>query len=337
MRTDSSPSVQTAPEQAAPDNAAVSTGDTAAHGSGESQFELRGRTVLLAMDGSAGAAAGARVALALAKAHGAVVNVISVIDSRSVPFPPALDVALAIEDPDRDLTTHQEQAQELRASLSRITGQVIEWPVRVAIGTPSSTIVDHAKRVNAALTIVGLRRHGRMDRALNNETSLNVMRNSACPVLGVVPGLTELPVRILAATDFSALSLIASRTARAIVGDGAVLVLAYVPPLTALLGSEGERTIHDLGVRAAFETAGHELGDDGITFDHIVLEHDISKTTAETLLEFAAISHVDLIAAGTSHRGHVERWMMGSVSTALVRDGTHSVLIVPAARPDRGD
>jgi nucleotide-binding universal stress UspA family protein len=303
-------------------------------GWGSRKFDLRGRTVLLAMDGSAAAAAGARVALALARTYGAVVHVISVIDSRTVPFPPALDVSLAIEDPDRDLTTHQEQVQELRASLSKITEQVIDWPIRVVIGTPSSSIVEQAKRVNAALLIVGLRSHGRVDRALNNETSLNVMRNSTCPVLGVVPGLTDLPVRILAATDFSVISLIASRTARVIAGDGAALVLAYVSPLTALLGNEGERSIHDLGVRAAFKMAAQELGD-GVTFDHIVLEHDISKSTAATLLEYAAISHTDIIAAGSSHRGRVERWMMGSVSTELVRDGTHSVLIVPAARPDR--
>jgi nucleotide-binding universal stress UspA family protein len=337
--------VQTAPEQAAPNDSIVSRGDPAAGSSsassevalglGSRKFDLRGRTVLLAMDGSGAAAAGARVALALAKTHGAVVHVISVIDTRTVLFPPAFDVALAIKDPDRDLTTHQEQVQELRASLSKIIGHVIDWPIRVVIGTPSSSIVDQAKRVDAALIIVGLRRHGRVDRALNNETSLNVMRNSTCPVLGVVPELTGLPVRILAATDFSAISLVASRTARAIAGDGAALVLAYVPPLTALLGDEGERRIHDLGVRAVFETAAKELSDDGATFDHIVLERDISKSTAATLLEYAASSHADIIAAGTGHRGYVERWMMGSVSTELVRDGAHSVLIVPAAHSDR--
>ena len=345
MDIESSHPTRTALHQAPWREPGVSRGDHAGRGSdgvsadaldaGSRSFELRGRTVLLAMDESAGAAAGARVALALAKAHGATVKVISVIDSRSVPFPPALDVALAIEDPDRDLTTHQEQVQELRASLARITGEVIDWPIQVVIGTPSSSIVEQAKRLNAALTIVGLRRHGRLDRALNNETSLNVMRNSMCPVLGVVPGLTGLPVRILAASDFSAISVIASRTARAIASDGALVVLAYVPPLTALLGDEGERRIHDLGVRAAFEMAAHELGDDGVIFDHVVLDHDISKSTAATLLEFAVSSHADLIAAGSSQRSHVERWMMGSVSTELVRDGSHSVLLVPALRADR--
>ena len=332
MRIDSSHPSRVALQQTLPRHPTVSYSALADR---VSDVDLRGRTVLLAMDGSEGAAAGASVAYALAQTHGAVINVINVIDTRSVPFPPALNVALAIGDPDRDLTTHQAQVQEMRAALAKITGQVIDWPIRVVIGTPSNSIVDQAKRVNAALTIVGLRKHGPVDRALNNETSLNVMRNSTAPVLGIVPGLTTLPRRILAATDFSTISLAASRTARAIAGDGAVLVLAYVPPLTALLGDEGERAIHGLGVRAAFESATEELGDGGITFDYLVLEHDIYKSTASTLLEYAESSHADLIVAGANHRGYVERWMMGSVSTELVRDGTHSVLIVPAQSPDR--
>jgi len=292
-------------------------------------LELKGRTVLLALDESGGAASGARLALALANAHGALVQVVRVIDTRAVPFPPAMNVALAIEDPDRDLTSHQAQVCEVQSSLSVITGQVIDWPIHVVVGTPATSIVERAQRVDAALIIVGLRRHGRVDRALNDETSLNVMRNSTCPVLGVIQGQTALPVRILAAIDFSALSLIASRTARAIAGREAVLVLAYVPPLTALLGDEGERVIHTLGVRAAFERATKELGDDGISFDHIVLEQDAAKSTAAAILEYASSSNADVIAAGTRHLGLVDRWMMGSVSTELVRDGRHSVLIVP--------
>ena len=295
-------------------------------------FELQGRIVLLAMDESAAATAGARVALALAKAHGAVVQVVNVIDTRSVPFPPALNVALAIENPERDLISHQAEVQETREALAAATGQVIDWPIRVAIGAPASTIVEEAQRLDAALVIVGLHQYARFDRAMNNETAINVMRRSTCPVLGVVSGMMELPTRILAATDFSAISLTAMRAAHAIAGDGAVLVLAYAAPITALLGDEGERVVHDLGVRAAFAEATRELGDDGLTFDHVVLEHEISTTTAETILKYAAASKSDLIAAGSARQGRIQRWMMGSVSTELVRHGGCSVLVVPPER-----
>jgi nucleotide-binding universal stress UspA family protein len=296
-----------------------------------------GRTILLAMDGSAEAGAGARMAQSLASEHGAKVRVLRVIDTRSVPFPPAMDVALAIENPDRDLAAHLADVQEVRASLMAISGQAVDWPIRVALGTPANAIVDEARRGNAALIIVGLRRHGPVDRALNNETALNVMRSAECLVLGVVIGTVALPSRILAATDFSANSLLASRAARAIAGEDATLVLAYVPPMTELIGDDGERQIHDLGVRSAFTNAVRDLGDEGVTFDHVVLERGPSQTTAAVLLSYAAESNADLIAAGAEHRTRIERWMVGSVSTELVRDGRRSVLIVPPRKKGRRD
>ena len=128
------------------------------------------------------------------------------------------------------------------------------------------------------------------------------------------------------------MSLTASRIARAIANDDALLVLAYVPPITALLGDEGEQMIHDLGVSCAFARATRELGNDGVTFDHIVLQHDLSESTAATILRFAEKTNCDLIVAGSTRPGRIERWMVGSVSTELVRDGSRSVLIVPPRR-----
>ena len=295
-------------------------------------FALEGRTVLLAMDGSTAAAAAARVAHALAAAHGAVVHVLRVIDSRTVPFPPAMDVALAIGDPDRDLTSHLKEVQDVRSLLEGITGPDIDWPVRVTIGAPAHTIVDEARRLDAALVIIGLHKYGRVSRALNNETPLSITRTCSSPVLGVTADASTLPTRILGATDFSAASLAASRVAISIADAGATLTLAYVPPITAILGDEGERTIHELGVQSAFEHATRQLGQAGITFDYIVLEHDLAVSTAAALLEYAERTGCDLIAAGSARRGHIERWMTGSVSTALVRDGSRSVLILPATR-----
>src|SRR5438067_11158081 len=159
-----------------PTNSALSASpaprDTSAAARHALPFDLDGRTVLLAMDGSVGASAGARVALALATAHGAIVHVLRVIDTRALPFPPALDIALAVEDPDRDLTSHRKEVREMQSLLSALAGQVVDWPVRVTIGTPAVTIVDEARRLDAALVIVGLHKYGRVDRLLNNETAL---------------------------------------------------------------------------------------------------------------------------------------------------------------------
>jgi len=50
---------------------------------------------------------------------------------------------------------------------------------------------------------------------------------------------------------------------------------------------------------------------------------------AELLLEYADTARCDVIAAGAARHGRVERWILGSVSTDLVRDGRHSVLVIP--------
>lgn len=305
----------------------VETTGTGAEGS--HPLDLSGRVVLLAVDDSAGANAGACVALALATKHHAIIHVLHVVDSRPAPIPPPLDLALAMGDTLIGADVQQQRIRDLRAKLSADTGQTIDWSVGVRLGTPANAIVEEAQRLSAALIIVGLRRHDRVERLLNDETALNVMRNAACPVLGIVPGTTGLPTRVVAAVDFSKTSVLAARAACAVVGDGAVLVLAYVPPLGGQLPDAGESVIHDLGVEAGFTKIVREFGNAGVTFDHVVLHHELPRTAAEMILEYAEVAPSDLIAAGSARHGRFDRWMVGSVSTDLVRNGSYSILVVP--------
>ena len=177
-------------------------------------LNLSGRVVLLATDGSEGSIAGAHVALALAAKYHATIHVVSVVDTRSAPIPPPLDIALAMGDAVIGPVVHKQQEEEVRSSLSTATGQAVAWPIRITLGTPAISIVKEARRVGAVLIIVGLRRHGRLERAVHDETAIKVMRNSSCPVLGIVSGTTTLPTRVLAAVDFSETSLIAARAPR---------------------------------------------------------------------------------------------------------------------------
>jgi nucleotide-binding universal stress UspA family protein len=295
-------------------------------------LELSGRTVLLATDGSPSAAAAARVAHALAGQHHALVHVVNVADSRSAPMPPPLGRALAIGDAIGGSELHRDQERAVRDELSGTLNATIDWPVRITLGTPSSAIVQEANRLGAALIVVGLRRHGRLDRVVHDETALNVMRVAGCPVLGVVADLNALPRRILAAVDFSEGSLVALRAGRAVAGENAVLVLAYVNPMNGFLADEGEATIHELGVQAGFVNLSRELGDDGVAFDHVVLHAAPPQSPAQALLEYADEVGSDLITAGSVQHSRLDRWMVGSVSAELVRNGRHSVLIVPPRR-----
>lgn len=295
-------------------------------------LELSGRAVLLATDGSPSAAAAVRVASALAAQHGAIVHVVNVVDSRSAPIPPPLDMAIAMGDAIGGGELHREQERAVREELSGTLDAPIDWPVRIMLGTPSTAIVQEANRLGAALIIVGLRRHGRLDRVVHDETALNVMRVAGCPVFGVVAEQCELPRRILAAVDFSEGSLVALRSGRAVAGHNAVLVLAYVNPMNGFLSDEGEATIHDLGVQAGFLKLSRELGDEDVAFDHVVLHTAPPQSPAQALLEYADEVGSDLITAGSVQHSRLDRWMVGSVSAELVRNGRRCVLIVPPRR-----
>ena len=87
--------------------------------------------------------------------------------------------------------------------------------------------------------------------------------------------------------------------------------------------------IHSLGVQAGFDRATRELGGEGITIDHVVLHHELKHQVSDLLLEYAEGASVEVIATGSARLSRVDRWMLGSVSTDLVRDGRLSVLVVP--------
>jgi len=295
-------------------------------------LDLNGRAVLFATDGSPAALAAARVAIELARAHHANVNVVSVVDTRSAPIPPPLDTALVMSEFGSGDEIHRERKAEILEELSRATGTPLDWPVRIMLGGLASSIVQEARRIDAALVVLGLRRHGRLDRVVHDETTLNVMRNASCPVLGIVAEMEGLPRRVLSAVDFSEGSLIAIRSAQAVAGMGAVQVLAYVHPMNGFLNDEGEARIHDLGVKAGFAQLGGEFGKAGVKLDHVVLHHEPAQSPAGALLEYADEIGADLITAGSVQHSRLDRWMVGSVSGELVRDGRRSVLIVPPRR-----
>lgn len=285
--------------------------------------------MLLAMDGSTAAAAAANVALALATTFHAQIHVVSVIDTRGAPIPPPLDLAFTLGSEFAGDGVHHAQMKTVRAAVSAATSAPIDWPVRIVMGTPAGAIVHEAKRLGAALVIVGLRPHGRLARATNDETVLNVIRNAQCAVLAVVPGTTGLPTRALAAIDFSPSSMAAARMARDLLRDDATLTLGYVSSAGGHLSDDGESVIHELGVESGFTQVAQDLARPRITIDHVVLNHALPSAPAEVLLDYADGAHTELIAAGSARAGRLDRWMMGSVSTDLVRDGRYSLLIVP--------
>jgi nucleotide-binding universal stress UspA family protein len=288
-----------------------------------------GRTVLVATDDTPASAPALRVALALAEG-GAAVHALHVVDTRSAPMPPPLDVAISFADATYGDAFRDQREKELRTAISATLDRSVDWPTNVALGVPSYVIVREARRLNADLIVLGLRRHNAVQRAAGDETTLHVMRAAPCPVIGATEPLAGLPRRVLVAVDFSRASLEAARAADHLVGRNGTLVLAYVAPAEVDVPDNGERVIHELGVDAAFKWFRGELGRaPDAPVEQVKLRRWTTARVAEVLLSYADGARIDMLALGSMRHGRVERWILGSVTTDIARDGSRPMLVVP--------
>lgn len=307
----------------------------AAPGGRPAEDGLRGRTVLLATDASPPATAAARVTRALAAQHGAVPRVIHAFDTGEVAVPFPLPSLLAAADALIGPGVHAPDAATVRTALGGTLGHAVDWPVDVGIGAPAAVIAHHAAESRAALVVMGLRRHGRVDRVLHDETTLNVMRLAPCPVLGVTPALAGLPRCVVVGMDFGAAALRAARAARDVLAPDGRLVLAFVEAAgrdadAADDDEDTESIVYALGVDAAFDRAVVEIGAPaGVTVDRTCLSHDDGRSIADALRAAADGCGADLIAVGRRRHDLLDRLLLGSVTTELARDGARSLLVVP--------
>ena len=324
------PLTETRPDRVAP---RVDGGGDASLGS-----QLRHGPIVVAVSGDADGAAPVRVAAALERRFGSPVSAIQVRDISDIPLPGPLPSAFTLA---RDLigdAPYAADAAERRRQFGTWLGGPNEWPVHVALGAAAYEILRYARRQDAVLIVMGLRRHGVMDRVLRDETTLTVARRARSAVLGVVPTLRDLPHRAVVGVDFGPASIRAARAALELLapatpGDAVVLQLVYVHRTD--LGDASEDTagavlIDRLGVAAAFEQLARELGaPPGV---HVECVERRGHPAAE-LLACAEESRADLIAVGSLRHERLERRMLGSVTTEVVRDGRCSVLVIPPAPP----
>jgi nucleotide-binding universal stress UspA family protein len=169
---------------------------------------------------------------------------------------------------------------------------------------------------------------------LRDETTLTVARRARSPVLGVTPGLRGLPRSAIVGVDFGPASLRAARAALDILEPGtaanpSALRLVYVDR-TGFEGSRedtaGEAIIRELGVSAAFERLVKDLAaPPTVHVDSVVRRGDVARE----LLALADESDADLVVVGSLRHERIERWILGSVTTEIVRDGRRSVLVIP--------
>ena len=283
------------------------------------------RELLLATEASPAASAATRVVAALAARWSTTPHVCTVVPSPPTAIDPigvSVMYAPRIEEEMRSAVTDQ-----LASCCTESSG----WSRETAAGAPASEIVRIADARGSDLIVLGLRPHAFFDRLFRDETALSVMRHASVPVLAVTPLLNRLPRRIAVAIDFSRASIAAARAALTLLDDGGSLMLVYVEPPGEPRSSaaEGFTTIYTQGVAAAFTRLRSELASrTNARIETVVLRGGV----AAELQSFAHRAEVDLLAVGSQRHSVARRAVVGSVTSALAREATTSLFVIPPGR-----
>jgi len=296
-----------------------------------SESEVTG-PIVVATDGTTSASAALKAAHAMADRSGADIIVLTVLE----PLPlVAADYGLLLPPADTDDARRQALATRVRDQVGETVGPHADWEIQVKDGDPAAVIARVAREAGARMIIAGIGHHDLLDRMFGGETALHTLRLSRVPVLAVAPSFEALPQRIAIAVDFSQPSIAAARAALRLVPSPAMVYLVHVAPRLELQPEAYAAWMSDYseGVGPAFERVRAQLDiPAGIPVETITLTGKPTKA----LLAFAKSANIDLVVTGSRGAGIVDRILVGSTATGLIRGASCSILAVPApieARP----
>jgi nucleotide-binding universal stress UspA family protein len=297
---------------------------------------LRGGRIVVAVTGGGDEAGPVRVAETLHRRFGSAVSAVEVIDISDRPLLTPIPEPFTLARNPAANATYLQAALRCRAQLTQWIGAPNEWPIHIVAGAPAYELLRYADAQGAVLVVMGLRRHG-TDCVPRDETTLRVARGTRAAVLAVAPTLRTFPRRAIIGVDFGPTSLGIARAALDVLGaptsDPVVLRLVHVEP-PGVTGGQGDHPgaalISRLGVKAAFDQLVTALSaPPGIRVESVVRHGD----PAAELLACADESRADLVVVGSLRHDPVECRILGSVTTEIIRDGRHSILVIPPMRP----
>jgi len=201
--------------------------------------------------------------------------------------------------------------------------------VDVVHGPPTREVVDVARERGAHAIVVGTGQHGALGRLVYGERAVQIARLSDRPVVVVPPTAVAGPATTaVVAVDFSPASRRAARFAMDLLADGGRLLLVHVKS-AANLSEEGAGWWDE-----AYQQRTDELfrrftsrlrAERGITIGTRLLHGDIGTM----LSAFARDAGATVIACGGRRHSFIERMLLGSVSTELIRRAACPVVVLP--------
>ena len=279
--------------------------------------------ILVASAGDAESAGALRIAAEIAQRGDTLVLALGVASR----FPRSAGAVAGVRQP---LSPNEEQRRAVLEDLRRSVGELAglaAWTTRAVVGMPAEAIIDVASQWNASMIVLGIGKHSRLDRLLSRETSVAVMRRARVPVLAVPARARRLPARAVAAIDFTAASHAAALYAAGLLAPDATLYAAHVCAFGDAPAKPGG--LVDL-YRAGAKTKLADVVDDlrrqtSCQVEPVMLDGD----PGGALIKFGRQARVDLFALGGHELGLMDRLLLGSVRTHVVREARCSVLIAP--------
>lgn len=283
--------------------------------------------ILLATDGTESSDAALRAASAIEVHSGAGVVALAVLEGLPLV---AADYGMVIPPVDSTDTRRQALSQRVRDQLSGFGPAARDWTVEIRDGDPGATIARTAKDLDARVIVTGLGHHDIVNRIFGNEIALRTLRMARTPVLAVPPGFVTMPARVVVATDFSVASVMAARKAFELIDTGTHVYLIHVSPRLELQPEAfaAWTTMFSEGLPPAFERVKAEIG-----LPASVIVETVSRVgrASREILEFAESVHADLIITGSRGAGLIDRLLIGSTATGIIRGARCAVLAVPTA------
>ena len=253
------------------------------------------------------------------------VVVLSVVDPMPVPV-----FAGSVEIVPVPLEIDAERLERQREWVRALVARTVDapWRVEIRTGDAGDVVLHAAREHDVSLVVMGIGRHRPIDRLLAAETTIHVARRLDRPLLAVA-GEARGPVRnAIVAMDFTPSSVCAAELAIPLLAPGATLHLVHAWmrwPIDAGF-VRAQEDLYEREIPSQLEALARSLDvPPGIT----VREALVTGPAAEAVLEYARAQNADLVVAGRSGMGTLERLALGSVTSALLRGSTCSVLVGP--------
>lgn len=234
----------------------------------------------------------------------------------------------------------EEPAAELGRWVQRAEKDGLQAMPKQMLGEPASCIAEGARKVGAALIVMGT--HGRtgVSRLLLGSTAEKVMREAPCPVLTVgLVKATDQPAespkpesieRLIVPIDFSDTAQAALEFAVALakkLGARIRLVHALEGATFSMMRTSEEKALQ-AAERARLQEIASAVKADGVTTE-TVCEVGLA---ADLIMAQAEVTPDRLIVMGTHGRGWVGRLALGSVADHIVRHALCPVVTVKSPK-----